>query len=188
MQGQVSLRDDADDTVIGVHDGNPPDLMLLHQSLTVFDILAIAARDWIQADEFFDGRSLGIQSVGDNRTAEIAIGNHANEFPGLLIGNDWNRADVSVSHHHGDALRAIVWSATGWVLAHYFSNFHDLLLCLLSRKVSGLSFNLDFVHHIAVARIGFCYPHRQLALAFCVYGAGHDYRAVINLGADVGVR
>src|SRR5258705_308512 len=80
FQRQISLRDDADDLPIGIHDGYTPDLVLLHQPLATIQVLALAARRRIPADEFLNGRTSRVDSIGHYRTTEITIGNDTDQL------------------------------------------------------------------------------------------------------------
>jgi len=88
------------------------------------DIGALPAREWRQADESFDTRGLRIPAFGDDRAAQIAIGDHTNQFPQLLVGHNRHGTDISIAQHFRDRLRAVTWDATSRVAAHDFSDLH----------------------------------------------------------------
>jgi hypothetical protein len=54
--------------------------VLLHQPFAIIQALALATRDRIQADEFLNGRTLRVESIGHHRATEITIGNDADEL------------------------------------------------------------------------------------------------------------
>ena len=69
LQRQIGLRDDADDAVFGIHNGNSPHLVLPHQALAGLDIFAITARERSQREEFFDWRGSRIHAFRDDGAA-----------------------------------------------------------------------------------------------------------------------
>src|ERR1051326_4424665 len=85
FQSEVGLGDDPDTAALAVHDRDSPDLPLLHRALDVLDILALPARNRIAADELADGGLPGIETVGDDRAAEVAVRNHPQQLVRVFV-------------------------------------------------------------------------------------------------------
>ena len=80
LQGQISLSNDSDDALLSVNDRHAPDLMFLHQALTILDVFSFAASDRIQRHELLNRDTLRIQAVGDYRTAQVPVCDHPDEL------------------------------------------------------------------------------------------------------------
>src|SRR5215472_15666611 len=98
--------------------------MLLHSLFAVVDVFSVAAGHGVQADELLNGGALGIQAVGYDGTAEIAVRNHAQKLARLLIDHHGDRAHVVLTHGPGHMLGSIAWDTTHRVRAHDFSDLH----------------------------------------------------------------
>jgi hypothetical protein len=128
VQCQISLRHNADHATVAINDWDATDLMVLHQPFTTLDVLAIATGNWICADEFLDGRRLWIQAIGNDRATEVAVGDHSNQLPRLPVGDYRYRTNIAMTHDPRNGLSAVIRRTTGWIRAHYVSNFHENLL------------------------------------------------------------
>jgi hypothetical protein len=106
FQCEICLGNNTNESVLAIHDGNSSDLVFLHKAPTTVDVLSIAARYRAVGDEFLESRRLGIQTARQNRTAKIAIGDHAYKCAGLRICNHRNGTGVLVTHHPA-TLRAL---------------------------------------------------------------------------------
>src|SRR5207244_13512011 len=102
---QVSLGDNADATSFAIHNGDAANLMLLHKALAVLHILAVAAAHRIGGHELLDGSLARVETIGNHRAAQVAIGDHADEAARIVVGHHWQRADVLLAqrgrHLHG---------------------------------------------------------------------------------------
>lgn len=74
MQRDIGLGHHADATSLSVYDGNPADLVLLHQLFTVFQCVFRRACDWDACHEFCHPSGFGKLRVRDDRATQIAVG------------------------------------------------------------------------------------------------------------------
>ena len=132
FQCQVSLRHDADYAAFSIHHGNTPDLVLLHQAFALVYVFAVAASHRGVRDGLLNLCCLRVQTVRDNRAAEIPIRDHAGQCPRLLICDDWYGTHVEIAHHLGRILCAVIWRTARWVCAHHFFDLHAFLQTLMS--------------------------------------------------------
>src|SRR5262249_238860 len=124
-QREVSLRDDADHPIFRIDNRDPSHLMLLHQPLARFDVLALAAGVRREGDEFVDFRGFWIQTLRNHRAAQIAIRDHANQLARLCVGDDGYGTNVAIAKNFRDRLRSVGDHAAGWFAAHDVSDFHS---------------------------------------------------------------
>lgn len=126
LQRQIGLRDDPDDALFRVHHGNSSHLVLLHKSFAGLDILAIPTGERSQGNDFFDWRGFRIHALGDDGTAQIAVGDHSDQFSGLLIIHNRHGTDVSIAQDFGDRLCRVGEHTTSGIAAHNFSDLHRI--------------------------------------------------------------
>src|SRR6476659_5301816 len=164
MQRQVCLGNDPDHASLLIHNRPSADLVVLHQAFTAFDVFTIATGDWVRADELLNGSGFRVQSVRNNRAAEVAVGNDADQRACQFIGHYRHRTDASVAHYFCHRLSTVVGCATSGVAAHDFANFHETSFHTTVSDKLGLLFDLDFVHDIAIARVRTCNLHGEIVL------------------------
>lgn len=80
FEGDVRLRDDADDMVLTIDDRDTPDLMFPHCPLAVVYVLALAAGYGLLGDEFFNGGCFGVEAAGEHSATEVTIGDDAQQL------------------------------------------------------------------------------------------------------------
>src|SRR5215471_1813373 len=121
---KIGLRHDADHSSVAIDNGDAPDLTFLHQPFAMIQGLALAAGDWIRADECLDGRALWIEPLGHHRATEIAVGDDADELAGCVVGHHGQRADIVFEQYARHVLRAVGREAANGGVRHGFSYDH----------------------------------------------------------------
>jgi hypothetical protein len=87
----VGLRDDADESVLPVHDWNTPHLVLAHGSKCRLQVVIFATCYQITRHYRFNLGALGVSAVGHNRQSQVAVRDDTNEPFRLLAiyHGDW---------------------------------------------------------------------------------------------------
>src|SRR4051812_9399184 len=124
VQCQIGLRDDANDAILRINDGDSSYLVLLHQTFASLDILTVTACERSQADKFFDFCCFWIQALRHDQAAQVPVRDHPDEFTRLLTCHHGHGADVAITQDLGDRLCAVAEHAADWIAVHDFSNFH----------------------------------------------------------------
>lgn len=68
--------------------------MFLHRAFATVEVIAITARHRILPHILLNRRALRIETLGNDRTAEIAVGNYPGELPRLLVDNHRDRSTL----------------------------------------------------------------------------------------------
>src|SRR5262249_26911468 len=126
LQRQISLGNDSDDCIVTVHDRYASYLVLLHGSLTLVEVFAIAARYWAGVHESLDRDTLRVQSLGHYRAAEIAVSDYTYQLAGLLIRDNRHRTYVLLAHNPGDFLGCVRGQTAQRIRRHHFADFHKI--------------------------------------------------------------
>ena len=74
--GEVGLGDDPDERAVLLDDGQPPELVLAHQTGCLLEALLGIDRDEIARGELADGRVRAL-AAGDDVEREVAVGDDA---------------------------------------------------------------------------------------------------------------
>jgi len=126
FQGQICLGNDSYAPFFAIYNGNPPDLMFLHQLFTVVDVLSFPAGDRIKAEEAVDLGIRRIKAFRHDAATQVAIGDHTQQLARGLVHDHRNRPNILVSQDFCNFLGAIFRRATYRVRSHEFTYFHNL--------------------------------------------------------------
>jgi hypothetical protein len=87
FERQVGLCHNANAPALSVDHRDTPDLMFLHRLLATIEILSVSAGYRILPHIFLNRGAFRIETLSNDRAAEVAIRNDASQFARLLIDN-----------------------------------------------------------------------------------------------------
>jgi hypothetical protein len=128
----ITLRNDARETILLVHDRNAPHLMPFHQFERFLHIVFGPASEDLRSHYVTDTCGLRVAFFGDNSQGQISISNDAHEPLRFLALAYQNGANIPIPHQLRGALSAVNRHAAERIFGHdvLASSLHVSLLFL----------------------------------------------------------
>jgi hypothetical protein len=97
-RGHIRLGDNPDNSIVVVDYWNTPQFMFRHRIQRLLQIVFGTAGYDLARHHFFCFHGFGISPSSDNLQSQIAIGNEADQFLGLLVLDNGNPTDILALH------------------------------------------------------------------------------------------
>src|SRR5262245_44050427 len=102
--------------------GQPPDLVFLHDAKRVLGLAIVAAENHVAAHHVLRLDGGEVLAIGERSDGDVPVGHHADGFAALT---HQHRADVVVAHLLGNGLKLGIGGDVLGALVHHVFDFHD---------------------------------------------------------------